>query len=504
VSTARNLLANMDPRGRAILAGAVLGTLLVAFLLFRVAAQPSYAPLLSGLNPADTGKVTAVLDAQGIAYELRNNGTALAVRKEDAARARIAVAEHGLPSGGKAGFELFDQQKLGTSDFQQKVTYERALQGEIGRTIEQIDGVSGAQVELVLPQDELFSDQQSAAKAAVLLSGDGTALQPGAVRGMAQLVASSVRGLTLSNVTITDGAGRLLWPSGQDGVSGATGKQAVQARYERTLEDSINAMLASTYGPGKALVHVNADLNTDRATQDRLVYDKHGIALHTEGENEKLKGAGGGKPASGSGANIPSYAQGAAGGGNSNYDRRTRKADYALGKTVTRTQIAPGKVNRLQVALMADQSIPRAQLAGMRAAVAAAAGIDPTRGDKVTLATVPFAGLPALHQPQGSPVGGILPLAKWVALGLALLAFLLFLVRHLRRREQETLGDPDWLLEHARPVSVAELAAGRPAPEMLPSVQQEPIDTRLTRVREAAERNPERIAQQVSLWLQED
>jgi flagellar M-ring protein FliF len=503
MAAARNLLANMDPRGRAILAGAVLGTLLVAFLLFRVASQPSYAPLMSGLDPADTGKVTAVLDAQGIPYELRNNGTALAVRKEDTARARIAVAEHGMPSRGKAGFELFDQQKLGTSDFQQKVTYERALQGEIGRTIEQIDGVSGAQVELVLPQDDLFTDQKSAAKAAVLLSGDGNALAPGAVRGMAQLVASSVRGLTLSNVTITDGTGRLLWPGTQDGVSAATGKQAVQARYERTLQDSINTMLARTYGPGKAMVQVNADLNTDRATQDHLVYDKRRVALHTEGENEKLKGAGGRKGTSGAGANIPSYAQGAVGGANANYDRRTRKADYAVGKTVTRTQIAPGKVNRLQVALMADQSIPRAQLAGMQAAVAAAAGIVPTRGDRVTLAAVPFAGLPVPPKAASSPVGGVLPVAKWVALGLALLAFLAFVVRHLRRQEQATLGEPDWLLQRARPVPLSELAAGR-QPEMLDPVPPEPVDTRLTRVREAAERNPERLAQQVSLWLQED
>lgn len=503
----RNLLANMNPRGRAVLVAALLGTLLVAFMLFRVAAKPAYAPLLSGLDPADTGKLTAALDEQGIGYELRNNGTAIAVTKAESARARIAVAEQGLPDRGKPGFELFDKQKLGTSDFQQKVAYERALEGEIGRTIEQVEGVSGAAVELVLPEDELFSDEQSAAKAAVLLSGDGASLQPGAVRGMAQLVSSSVKGLKLSNVTITDGTGRLLWPSGDggDGGSGegATAKQAVQARYERELGSSLNAMLAETLGAGKAVVRVNADLNTDRATQDRLQYDKQRVPLSEQDENERLRGTGGASGATGAGANIPSYAQGAAGGAGSNYNRRSRKTDYAVGKTVTRTKIAPGKVNRLQVALMVDKSVPAAQLAGLRSAVAAAAGVDAARGDVLTLTSVPFAATPGEDAPQASPVESFLPLAKWAALGLAVLAFLFFVVRHLRRQEQATLADPDWLRELTQPLPLAELGFTAP-PVPVPVPQPTADDTRLARVRQTAERDPDRIAQQLRAWMQED
>lgn len=504
----RNLLANMNPRGRAVLVGAVLGTLLVAFMLFRIAAQPSYAPLLSGLDPADTGKLTAALDEQGIGYELRNNGTAIAVTKADSARARIAVAEQGMPDRGKPGFELFDKQKLGTSDFQQKVAYERALEGEIGRTIQQVEGVSGAGVELVLPEDELFSDEQSAAKAAVLLSGDAGSLQPGAVRGMAQLVSSSVKGLKLSNVTITDGTGRLLWPSGGDGdggtTAGATAKQAVQARYERELGGSLNAMLAETLGPGKAVVRVNADLNTDRATQERLQYEKERIPLSAEDEKERLRGVGGAAGAAGAGANIPSYAQAAGAGGNSDYNRSSRKTNYAVGKTVTRTKIAPGKVNRLQVALMVDESVPAAQLAGLRSAVAAAAGVDAERGDVVTLSSVPFAAKPGERAPEASPVEGFLPLAKWAGLGLAMLAFLFFVVRHLRRQEHATLADPDWLRELAPPVPVAELGYGPVTAVPLPAPEPSSDDTRLARVRQAAERDPDRIAQQIRAWMQED
>src|SRR5918999_4600925 len=191
-------LKAMPARSKAILAVSAVAILAIAFLLLRIAGAPSYTLLSSGLDPAQTGKVTAALDEQGVAYELRNNGTALAVEKAQVAQARVALAGQGVSldagSGGK-GFELFDQQKLGASDFQQQVTYQRALEGEIARTIQQVDGVQGAQVQLVLPEDSLFADEATPATAAVMLAGPTTGLEAGSVRGIAQLVASSVKGL---------------------------------------------------------------------------------------------------------------------------------------------------------------------------------------------------------------------------------------------------------------------------------------------------------------------
>src|SRR5215208_5202484 len=187
----------LPARSKGIIAVSAVAILAIAFLLLRVAGAPSYAMLSTGLDPAQTGKVTTALDEQGIAYELRNNGTALAVEKTQAAQARVALAGQGvsLDGGSGKGFELFDEQKLGASDFQQKVTYQRALEGEIAQTVEQVDGVSGAQVQLVLPEESLFADEATAATAAVMLTGASDALEPGAVRGIAQLVASSVKGL---------------------------------------------------------------------------------------------------------------------------------------------------------------------------------------------------------------------------------------------------------------------------------------------------------------------
>src|ERR687895_2051524 len=288
-------LKAMPARSKAVLAVSGVAIFAIAFLLLRIAGAPAHTLLSSGLDPAQTGKVTAALDEQGIAYELRNNGTALAVEKAHVAQARVALAGQGVSldagSGGK-GFELFDEQKLGASEFQQQVTYQRALEGEIARTIGAVAGVSGPQVQLVLPEDDLFAEEATPATAAVMLANSADTLEPGAVRGVAQLVASSVEGLKTENVTITDGSGQLLWPAG-DGAGDAgvaAGKQALEARYARVVEADLNALLVRTLGPGKAQVSVTADLNADKTTRDELIYEKKGIPLKRTTETERLRG----------------------------------------------------------------------------------------------------------------------------------------------------------------------------------------------------------------------
>src|ERR1700742_1041112 len=235
MAAARSVLSNLTPRGRIALAGAGLAVVVLLFVLCRMATARSFDMLMTGLDPSDTGKVTAALDEQGIAYELRNNGTAVAVETASVGQARIAVSETGVSGGGgsKPGFELFDEQKLGASDFQQKVNYQRSLEGELSRTIGQVDGVAGADVRLTLPDDQLFAEQSRQPTAAVLITGGTGSLDPCSVRGIARLVASSVEGLEHEDVTITDSSGALLWPTGPGGGGeGALSKQAAEARYE--------------------------------------------------------------------------------------------------------------------------------------------------------------------------------------------------------------------------------------------------------------------------------
>lgn len=501
----------LPTRSKAVIAVSGVAIVAIAFLMLRIAGAPSYTMLATGLDPAKTGEITASLDEQGIAYELRNNGTALAVEKSQAAQARVQLAGSGVnvTAGGGDGFELFDEQKLGASEFQQQVTYQRALEGEIARTIGAVDGVSNPSVQLVLPEDDLFADEATPATAAVMLGNSADTMDPGAVRGIAQLVSSSVKGLKTDNVTITDASGTLLWPQG-DGAGGAgmvAGKQALEARFSRALEADLNALLTRTLGPGKGQVSVTADLNADKTKRDSVTYAKRGVPLKTQTETERLRGGGattGGT--AGTGSNIPTYSAGAAGGGaNSNYQRETESTEFGVNKTVDSTEVAPGAVNKLSVALLVDKSVPAADFAAIQDAVTSAAGIDAERGDTIQAAQVPFA---KVETPKAGPVPTTLlgPL-KWVGIGLASLLFLFFMSRALRKREGEAMATPAWLTSIEEPVSLAELEQQtqvmHPTPPTITLPPRAP-DANLQAIDQLMEREPERVAAQVKQWMAED
>ncbi len=501
----RALLANVSPRGRIVLAGSAIGIVVLLYLLMQLASAPSYTTLLTGLNPAQTGKVTAALDQKGIGYELQNNGTALGVDKGKTAQARVALASAGLPGTVQPGFELLDKQKLGTSNFQQQVNYQRALEGQLAQTIEQIDGISGAQVQLVLPDKEaqLFAEQTNPATAAVLLSGS-TSVDPGSVRGIAQLVASSVPGLSTSKVTITDGGGQLLWPTSAGGTGDSGGllaKQAAEGRYDATMASSLSAMLSRTLGPDKAQVQVNADLDANQATQEQLTYGKKGIPLQQRKETEALKGGGGGGGggAAGTGGNIPAYAQAGA-SGNSNYKHATTDQTLGVDKTVTHTRVAPGAINSQKVSVLLDKSVPVSAIPQIQAAVANAAGIQAKRGDTLSVGQVAFAKPPAAAAP--SPVATFGGYAKYALLGIGALFFLFFVTRQLRRREQETLaGEPTWLREIESPRSLAELERLERDPVAPLRMREQPARLQ---VEDLVTRDPDRVAQQVRAWMSEE
>jgi flagellar M-ring protein FliF len=500
-----NALQAMSPRGKIVLAASALAIVVVAFLLFRLASAPSYATLQAGIDPAKTGKITAALDNAGVQYKLQNNGTAIAVVSGQEAKARVALAGQGLSTGTtQPGYELLDKQKLGASTFQQQVAYQRALEGQIAQTISQIDGISSAQVQLTLPKDDLFADEKQPATAAVLLSADASTIDPAAVRGIASLVSSSVQDLKPDNVTITDASGAMLWPQGDGsngaGAGGTNFKPATEARYASAMQASLGALIARTVGTDKAQVQVHADLNVDQSTQEKLQYAKKGTPLHSTKETETLKGSGakaGGT--AGAAANLPTYAQNAtSGGGNSDYKRTTGTTDYGVDKTVTRTKVAPGAVNKLDVALLVDKSVPAAQAAALKSAVSAAAGINAKRGDTITQSTVVFAKPKAAPGPAGLPVppAFVAPL-KYAGIGLASILFLFFATRALRRREQEALPMPTWLTEVEGPRPLAEL-------ERHVASTEEPVNSGRKTVEAFAQEQPERVAQQLRDWISED
>jgi flagellar M-ring protein FliF len=503
-------LLGLPTRSKAILAVSAAAILVIAMLGLKTLSAPSYTLLSTGLNPAQTGKITTALDAQGIAYELRNNGTALAVDKAQAAQAQVALATQGVSlssSGANAGFSLLDKQSLGASQFQQQVTYQRALEGELANTLDTVQGVSGAQVSLVLPEDNLFSDTSSPATAAVMMTNTSDTLQPGAVRGIAQLVASSVKGLKSDNVSITDGSGVLIWPQGDGASVGGSSKQAMEARYSNQVESDLNALLTSTLGPGKAQVEVTADLNADKITKNSKTYAKKGVPLQQTQETEKLKGgaaAAGGT--AGTGSNLPTYSAAAGGGsGKSDYTHKTKSTDFGVNQTIARTEVAPGAVTKLNVALLVDKSVPAATFSSISTAVKSAAGVTPARGDGFQAAQVAFAKPPVAK--TGPVPTSLLGPIKWVGVGLASLIFLFFMTRHLRRREGESLAQPSWLTQIEEPVSLAELEQRTQAmlPAEPPTITLPPRvpDASLHTLDQLIEREPERVAAQVKQWMAE-
>jgi flagellar M-ring protein FliF len=507
-------LQAMSMRGRIVLGASALAIAVVALMLFRLASAPSYSTLQAGLDPSKTGKITAALDQAGIGYKLQGNGSAIAVVSGQEAQARVALAGQGLGGGSdQPGFELLDKQKLGSSTFQQQIAYQRALEGQIAKTIGQINGISGAQVQLTLPKDDLFASEKQAATAAVLLSADSATVDPAAVRGIASLVSSSVRNLKPQNVTITDASGAMLWPQGDGGdVAGTASKPAAEARYASALQASLGALIARTVGTDKAQVQVHADLNVDKATEERLQYAKKGTPLRTVEETESLKGTGAksGGPA-GAAANAAAAAAAAA-GGSSDYKRSTGTTDFGVDKTVTKTAIAPGAVNKLDVALLVDKSVAGPQAAALQKAISAAAGINAKRGDTITSSTVAFAKPKAAPGPAGLPVpAAVVSPLKYAGIGLASILFLFFVTRALRRREQEALLMPTWLSEIEGPRPLAELqahagggSAATTSQLAAPGAGGAGSDPRRSGVETLVQNEPERVAQQLRAWISED
>jgi len=507
------LASRLTPRGWLVAGGATAAGILFIYLFVHMVSAPSYSTLASGLEPSQTGKMTSALSSHGISYELQNNGTALAVQSNKTAEARVALAGAGLLGNTQPDFSLFEKTSLGESNFQQQVTYQRALQGQLAETIDSVQGVSGAQVELVLPssQNQLFGENQSASSAAVLLSGT-TSLDPSSVRGIAQLVSSSVPGLQLSKVTITAASGQLLWPApgGGSGGGNETTVQEAEQRYDQNMEASLDAMLGQTLGAGKAQVLVYANMNVNQTTQESLTYGKAGVPLQQSKDLETLAGNGtGGAAGAAAVAATPTN-------GKSNYKHESSSSSLGVSKTVTHSTIAPGTVETEHVSVLLDHSVPAASVPAIKEAITNAAGLQTKRGDTISIGQIPFVKQAAAAPASSSMLGD----AKYALLGIGAIVFLFLTTRTLRRREKETIDEPVWLRELEAPMRLSELeretavhAAAMPvgvgagsaasngsAPGAGGALSSDPVRRQ---VEQLADSDPDRVAQQLRNWMQE-
>jgi flagellar M-ring protein FliF len=510
----------MSLRGKLTLAACALGFLAAAVFIVKMAGAPSYTTVMTGVDPAKTSQITTALTAAGVPFELQNGGTAVGVQKGKETAANVALASKGLNSGTtQPGFEILDKQKLGASSQQQQIAYQRGLEGTIANTIGQIDGAGGAQVHLTLGQDNLFADESQPATAAVLLPQDASGMDPASVKGIANLVAASVPSLKASSVTITDGSGAMLWPSGggagggDGGADGLPSKTAAEAKYNASAEASLQSLLDRTLGQDKAQVVVHSDLNVDKIDEQALAYTGKIVPLTEKTSTESLKGTGtGAAGAAGTASNLPGYKANAAGdSGSNNYKNTTVDKTNGADKTITKTQKATGGVNRLDVAVLLDKSVKfqSGQLDALKASLASAAGLQITqRKDTLNITEgLAFAKVPTTAAKAGPIPAAAAGILKGLGIGLGALLFLFFVTRHLRKRERgELIDEPSWLrtLEASQPKELMPMPDLSGAGAGAADVSIANADPRRQQLDSIIQGEPERVAAHLRSWITED
>src|SRR5947207_5295402 len=285
------------PARRLVLASGV-GSLVVVLALAWWVEQPFYRPLFTNLAEQDASAIVEALRAEKAPFRLEDDGRAILVPADRLYELRLALASRGLPEGGSVGFELFDRQTLGQTDFLQRLNYQRALQGELGRTISRLGGVESARVHLALPDRSLFVGEDRRPSASVVVKlAPGRALSAAQVDGIVHLVAASVEGLAADGVTVVDQGGRMLTTNRRGDETG--GALEMQTSIERQLAERVESMLAAVVGRDKAVARVAATLDFARVERTEETYDPERTALRTQRTTrEQTTGAraGGGAP----------------------------------------------------------------------------------------------------------------------------------------------------------------------------------------------------------------
>lgn len=484
--------------------------LVAAGILIARLATPPMTPLYSNLSAADATSITQELATMGVGYELTDGGTQIMVSPGDVATARLAINAKGLPSASADGYTLLDKQGITTSEFMQNVTYQRALEGELAKTIEAIKGVNAAVVHLAIPADSVFttSSDKPSASVMVTMSG-GQTLDGEQVQAIANLVASSVPGLKTSAVTVTDSNGALL--SG-GGVAGAASTQQ-QARMETTLAASAQAMLDKVLGPGKATVNVHADLDYDvRSTKSQTyAYPSQLPALTNVTASESYSSNGtngsGSTVVVGSPTAVP--VPGASSNASSAYQKSSVSETNPIDSTVTERTGAPGTVSRLTVSVLVDAAVPQATVTQLQALVGNAVGFNQARGDAIQVAQVPFdttaataAKASAEAAASAERMAMIFDLVRKVGVGLLVLGILVMAFIAIRR-QRRTLLDLEALetLERERQMGLATLERLDGDDDSLAVSQRPTREAINAELVDFAAAEPEQVARVLQSWM---
>lgn len=429
----------------------LLATLILTPVLVTWANTPSYAVAYSGLSEVDASQIVQRLDENNIPYQLENTGTIL-VPNNQVYSARLLMAREGLPVSSTVGYELFSgTAMLGMTEFSQKVNYQRAIEGELERTIGSLEAVKAVRVHLVTPEKALLSTDQALSTASVTLQiNPGQRLELTQVRAITHLVASSVEGLKPENVVVVDSAGNMLADgTGAEsdlGLSTQDDQRAIEKAYALEVQKRVQAILDKILGPNRSVVQASVEMDWTQREITSNTYAPTEVALRSSqkiNESSSSGGTSGGVP--GAASNLPTPVPTAVGSAASAYQRSEETLNYEVSQVQAHEIIAPGKVNRVSVSVMVDGISDPAQMDSIKAAVNAAAGIDTTRGDQVVVESFAFdrTALDALTADLALQEQQALYLQIGFAVGaalvlLALLFFVLRMISNVRHASKES------------------------------------------------------------------
>lgn len=393
----------------------LLGVLFGSLMFW--AGRPELHVLYSKLSPEDAQSVVSDLEGK-VKYQLKDNGTTVLVPKDAVYKLRLDLASKGLPKGGVVGFEIFDKATFGVTDFTQRVNYKRAIEGELTRTITQLDTVSSAKVIIALPEKTLFTEEKEEPSASIVLGlSRAGALSKNQTQGIVYLVSSSVEGLAPGKITVIDTSGRILYKGSSDTEAELASTQyEFKKQYETNLEKKISSMLGKVIGANKSVAMVSAEFDFAAVNKTEEIFDPEGVVVISEQRSSDTTSNQTSAPAGVPGVrgNIPPTAAAAGGAraATSTGKKSSETINYEVSKTVRSTKEAVGELTKLSISLIVDGVYKEAEAAEgeeagaekklvysprsdealeqIRVLVMSAVGFDEERGDLLEVESMQF------------------------------------------------------------------------------------------------------------------
>ena len=495
---------------------------LVASLIFyyAVVAKVKYTTLATDLSMKESGSIVSKLDEMKVAdYKIANNGATILVSEKEVDKLRLDLAISDLLPEGGVGYEIFDDAGFAVTDEDRKIMYQRALEGELARSVMSLKEVSYARVHLAMPQETLFSQETQPGSATVIVDiNPSDQITQAQVKGIISLVSSAVKNIPAENVSVVDTYANLLsenvTTSGNMTVSQtATESLSVKEKFENDIESDLNKTLETVFGKGKTAVNVNAvlDLNTKEVTE--IKYDDNGILRSQQLQFQKTTSTGGTTSASSPvDNNIEYYSDTTNAQSDSTVSSYNTTQNYELGETQTHTIKAPGTIERLSISVMYDGELSTEKKSMISGIVAAAIGIDETRGDSVVVEGIAFdttekdAQLEAFKAAQEAyesqqKTQSRIKLYSSIGAGFVGLILLLIIISKLLSSGKK---NTTVLPETMNPVVVSEMFEQITAKQFQDTIVPFDENANEKSIKKYADESPEKLAELVKTWILKD